>query len=217
MEALLQSPITLALLLLNVGISGYALGVDPSLIDELSFRPHRIENRGEYHRFLTAGFVHAGGAHLAFNMITLYFFGPLLETGMGMRGFEGLGAGAFLVLYFGSEMTAHALTFLAHRTDPHYAAVGASGAISGVLFGFCLYAPLAMLGVMLIIPMPAILFAGLYVVVSVYAIGRRQRGPGGIAHEAHLGGALGGVLLTILLDYPRPITAFLQEMQTLLG
>jgi len=208
MEALLQSPITLALLLLNVGISGYALGVDPSLIDELSFRPHRIENRGEYHRFLTAGFVHAGGAHLAFNMITLYFFGPQLE--------RVLGAGAFLVLYFGSEMTAHALTFLAHRTDPRYAAVGASGAISGVLFGFCLYAPLAMLGVMLIIPMPAILFAVLYVAVSIYAIGQRQRGPGGIAHEAHLGGALGGVLLTILLDYPRPITAFLQQMRGLL-
>ncbi|MFB6248186.1 MAG: rhomboid family intramembrane serine protease [Salinibacter sp.] len=209
MEALLQSPITLALLLLNVGISGYAMLADPSLIDELSFRPRRIAERGEYYRFLTAGFVHAGGAHLAFNMITLYFFGPQLE--------RVLGAGAFLVLYFGSEMAAHTLTFLFHRTDPNYAAVGASGAISGVLFGFCLYAPLTMLGVMMVIPMPAILFAVLYVVVSVYAIGRRQRGPGGIAHEAHLGGALGGVVLTILLDYPRPINTFLREMQGLLG
>lgn len=209
METLLQSPITLALLLLNVGISGYAMGVDPSLIGELSFRPRRIGERGEYYRFLTAGFVHAGGAHLAFNMITLYFFGPQLE--------RILGAGAFLVLYFGSEMAAHGLTFLVHRTDPHYAAVGASGAISGVLFGFCLYAPLAMLGVMMVIPMPAILFAVLYVVVSIYAIGQRQQGPGGIAHEAHLGGALGGVVLTILLDYPRPINTFLREMQSLLG
>ena len=79
MDALLQSPITLALLLLNGAISGYALLVDFSLIDELSFRPVRIRERKEYYRFLTAGFVHAGGAHLAFNMITLYFFGPLLE------------------------------------------------------------------------------------------------------------------------------------------
>lgn len=208
MDALLQSPITLALLLLNVGISGYAMLADTSLIDELSFRPVRIREHGEYYRFLTAGFVHGGGAHLAFNMITLYFFGPLLE--------RILGAGAFLILYFGSEMTAHGLTFLFHRNDPHYAAVGASGAISGVLFAFCLYAPLAMLGVMFVIPMPAILFAVLYVVVSIYAIGQRQ-GPGGIAHEAHLGGALGGIVLTILLDYPRPINAFLREMQTLLG
>jgi membrane associated rhomboid family serine protease len=210
MDALLQSPITLALLLLNVGISGYAMLADLSLIDELSFRPVRIREQGEYYRFLTAGFVHAGGAHLAFNMITLYFFGPQLE--------RLLGAGPFLVLYFGSELAAHGLTFLMHRSDPQYAAVGASGAISGVLFAFCLYAPLAMLGVMLVIPMPAILFAVLYVVVSIYAIGQRQPGVrGGIAHEAHLGGALGGVVITILLDYPRPINSFLREMQGLLG
>ena len=183
--------------------------VDLRLIDELSFRPVRIREQGEYYRFLTAGFVHGGGAHLAFNMITLYFFGPHLE--------RLLGAGPFLVLYFGSEFAAHGLTYLMHRSDPQYAAVGASGAISGVLFAFCLYMPLALLGVMMVIPMPAILFAVLYVVVSVYAIGRRQRGPGGIAHEAHLGGALGGIVLTILLDYPRPINAFLREMQGLLG
>ena len=209
MEQLLNAPITLALLLSNVGISGYAMFADPSLIKELSFRPRRIRERGEYYRFFTAGFVHAGGAHLAFNMITLYFFGPLLE--------RILGAGAFLILYFGSELAAHALTYGMHRNDPNYAAVGASGAISGVLFAFCLYAPLAMLGVMFIIPMPAILFAVLYVVVSIYAIGQRQPGTrGGIAHEAHLGGALGGVVLTILLDYPRPINSFLREMQSLL-
>jgi len=208
MDALLQSPITLALLLLNGAISGYALLVDFSLIDELSFRPVRIRERKEYYRFLTAGFVHGGGAHLAFNMITLYFFGPLLE--------RILGAGAFLILYFGSEMTAHGLTYLYHRTDPHYAAVGASGAISGVLFAFCLYAPLAMLGVMMVIPMPAILFAVLYVAVSVYALGNGGHA-GGIAHEAHLGGALGGIVITILLDCPRPINAFLREMQTLIG
>lgn len=208
MEQLLNAPITLALLLANLGISGYALGLDPSLLDDLSFRPQRIRERGEYHRVFTAGFVHAGGAHLAFNMITLYFFGPLLE--------RILGAGAFLILYFGSELTAHALTFVMHRDDPHYAAVGASGAISGVLFAFCLYAPLAMLGIMFILPMPAIVFAVLYVVGSIYALGSADRRGGGIAHEAHLGGALGGVILTILLDYPRPIQAFLQEMQRLL-
>jgi membrane associated rhomboid family serine protease len=210
MDVLLQSPTTLALLLLNLGISGYAMLVDLRLIDELSFRPVRIREQGEYYRFLTAGFVHGGGAHLAFNMITLYFFGPQLE--------RLLSPGAFLVLYFGSEFAAHGLTYLMHRTDPQYAAVGASGAISGVLFAFCLYFPLRMLGVMMVIPMPAILFAVLYVVVSIYAIGRRQPGTrGGIAHEAHLGGALGGILLTILIDYPRPINSFLREMQSLLG
>jgi membrane associated rhomboid family serine protease len=209
MEQLLQAPITLALLLSNVGVSLYAF-TDPSLLRELSFRPHRVRKNREYYRFLTAGFVHGSGGHLFVNMITLYFFGPLLETFLGTV--------AFLALYFGAELAAHALTFAVHRDDPDYAAVGASGAISGVLFGFCLYRPLAMLGVMFIIPMPALLFAVLYVVVSIYAIQGREPGArGGIAHEAHLGGALTGILLTGLLDYPRAVTSFLQEMQGLLG
>lgn len=209
MERLLQAPITLALLLSNLGVSLYAF-TDPSLIGELSFRPRRIRTNGEYYRFLTAGFVHGSGGHLFVNMITLYFFGPLLEAF--------LGTGAFLLLYFGAELAAHGLTFAFHRDDPNYAAVGASGAISGVLFGFCLYRPLAMLGVMFVIPMPALLFAVLYVVVSLYALqGREQGTRGGIAHEAHLGGALTGILLTALLDYPRAVTSFLREMEGLLG
>ena len=210
MDALLQSPITLALLLLNLGISGYTMLVDVSLLDELSFKPKRIWERGEYYRFLTAGFVHAGGTHLAFNMITLFFFGPLLE--------RILGAGAFLILYFGAEIVAHALTFVVHRTDPHYAAVGASGAISGVLFAFCVFFALRNLYLFFALPIPAIVFAFGYVFGSVYAMrGERQQGfAGGIAHEAHVGGALAGVVLTILLE-PRSVEIFLRSFQGLLG
>ncbi|PEN13073.1 rhomboid family intramembrane serine protease [Longibacter salinarum] len=202
---MLDSPITLGLLIINVAISLYALVSDPSLIRDLSFRPRRIEDHGEYYRFFTAGFVHGGMAHLAFNMITLYFFGPLLE---GV-----LGAGAFLILYFGSDLCANALTFAMHRNDPNYGSIGASGAISGVLFAFCLFAPFAKLYVFFAIPMPAILFAILYVVVSVYAIGQREQGAvGGIAHEAHLGGAIGGVLITIAL-VPTAVNEFIRAIQ----
>ena len=210
MDALLQSPITLALLLLNLGISGYAMLVDLSLIQELSFRPVRIRENGEYYRFLTAGFVHGGGAHLAFNMITLFFFGPLLE--------RILGAGAFLILYFGAEIAAHVLTFVMHRADPNYAAVGASGAISGVVFAFCVFFPLRNLYLFFALPIPAIVFAFGYVFGSIYAMrGERRRGiVGGIAHEAHVGGALAGIVLTILLE-PRSVQIFLKSFEGLLG
>jgi membrane associated rhomboid family serine protease len=212
-EQLLNAPITLALLLANLGVSLYAMGPDPSLLDELSFRPHRIREKGEYYRFLTAGFVHGGGGHLAFNMITFFFFGPLLE--------RILGAGAFLVLYFGSELVAHGLTYVMHRDDPNYAAVGASGAISGVLFGFCVFFPLRNLYLFFALPIPAILFAFGYVFGSIYAIrDRTRRGrasiAAGIAHEAHVGGALAGVVLTILLE-PRSVQVFLRSFQQLLG
>lgn len=205
MGELSAAPITLALLLLNGGISGYSLLSDPSLIGELAFRPRRIVENGEYYRLLSAGFVHGSIAHLAFNMITLFFFGPLLEGVLGPIG--------FLVLYFGSEMAAHGLTFMLNHDDPYYSSIGASGAVSGVVFAFCLFQPFAMLGVFLVIPMPAIIFAVLYVVVSIYALRQRDDGMyGGIAHEAHIGGAVGGVILTILLE-PRAIDAFLRGMQ----
>ncbi len=210
MERLLQAPVTLALLLSNLGVSLYAF-TDPSLIRELSFQPRRIQKHQEFYRFLTAGFVHAGGTHLAFNMITFYFFGPLLE--------EILGIGAFLLLYFGSELAAHALTFLFNRDDPNYSAVGASGAVSGVVFAFCVFFPLRNLYLFFALPIPAILFAFGYVFGSIYAMrgGGQQAGMGDwIAHEAHVGGAVAGVVLTVLLE-PRSVQVFLESFRQLLG
>lgn len=212
MERLLQAPITLALLISNLGVSGYALMADPSLIRDLSFQPRRIQEHGEYHRFLTAGFVHASGTHLAFNMITFYFFGPLLE---GI-----LGTGAFLILYFGSELAAHALTFLFNRTDPNYSAVGASGAVSGVVFAYCVFFPLRNLYLFFALPIPAIVFAFGYVFGSIYAMRSSQEERRGmtdwIAHEAHVGGAIAGVLLTVLL-VPKSVQIFLDSFRRLLG
>lgn len=211
MERLLQTPITLALLLSNLGVSGWAMVADPTLLAELSFQPRRIRKDGEYYRFLTAGFVHAGGTHLAFNMITLFFFGPLLE--------QILGAAGFLVLYFGSELAAHALTFALNWDDPNYSAVGASGAISGVVFAFCVFFPLRNLYLFFALPIPAIVFAFGYVFGSIYAM----RGGGGqqgwsdwIAHEAHVGGALAGIVLTILLR-PDAVQIFLESFRRVVG
>ena len=203
MMDLSAAPVTLILLVINVLVSGYALLVDASLIDRLAFKPRRILEDGEYQRMITAGFVHAGLAHLAFNMITLYFFGPYLERLLGPL--------QFLVLYFGSELAAHGLALAIHRDDARYAAIGASGAVSGVVFAFCLFNPFAMLGVFFIIPMPAIVFAVVYVVGSIYAMRASEGQRGGIAHEAHLGGALAGLVLTVLME-PRAIGIFLQQM-----
>lgn len=197
---LVQTPVTLFFLTLNVLVGAYSLFVDPSLIGKWSFRPYVVRQRQEMGRWLTAGVVHVGLAHLAFNMITLFFFGPLIEGVMGPW--------RFLAVYVGSELAANALTYWRHKDDPNYSAVGASGAISGVLFSFVLFAPFEMLYVFFAIPMPAIVFAVLYVALSIYS---SKQGGGRIAHEAHLGGALGGVILTIAL-YPAVVGIFLQQL-----
>jgi membrane associated rhomboid family serine protease len=197
--ALLETPVTTFFLLLNVLVGVYSLAVDPDLIGRWAFRPAAVR-KGEWERWITAGFVHTGLAHLLFNMVTLWSFGPLIE---GV-----IGPWRFLAVYAGSELAANALTYWRHRDDPAYSAVGASGAISGVVFAFVLFAPWAMLGVLFVIPMPAIVFAFVYIAFSIYASNQQV---GRVAHEAHLGGALGGVVLTLLL-YPAALGIFLRQM-----
>ncbi len=202
-----DSPITLFLILVNVMASLYALFFDHSLIERYSFRPAKILREREYDRLLTAGFIHVSLGHLFFNMFTLFFFGPVLEGILGIW--------RFIVLYFGSELAAHGLALYMHRKSTSYSAVGASGAVSGIVFAFCLWLPFEKIYIFLIpIGIPAILFAFLYVAGSIYAmkVGREQGASGGIAHEAHVGGALGGLLLTMLLQ-PFVIPHFIHQLQ----
>ena len=199
MLALLATPVTTFFLLLNVLVGLYSLLVDPDLIGRWAFRPADVR-KGEWGRWITAGFVHAGFAHLLFNVVTLYFFGPYIE--------QSIGGWRFLVVYIGSELAANALTYWRHRDSQTYSAVGASGAISGIVFAFVLFQPWAMLYVFFAIPMPAIVFAFLYIALSIYASNRQV---GRVAHEAHLGGALGGVLLTLVL-YPEAARIFAAQI-----
>ena len=194
-----QTPITVLLLVSIVMVSGYTLFGNPRLMDRLSFRPVRIPK--EPYRYITGGFVHVSLTHLLFNGVTLYFFGPPLE---GL-----LGSSSFLILYFGSLLCAHGLTHLRYQRSPAYSAVGASGAISGVLISYVLFAPYNLIYIFGILPVPAILFAVIFIAGSLYAV--KSGSADGIAHEAHLGGCLGGVLLTVILQ-PSVVPSFLDRL-----
>ncbi|MYL23494.1 rhomboid family intramembrane serine protease [Halomonas alkaliantarctica] len=198
-----QTPITLLLLAINTLVSLFVLMRRPALLDYLSLVPWRVLRNGELHRLITAGVVHVNGTHLLVNMITLYFFGPWMEVT--------LGSASFLLLYFGAELAAHGFSLVIHRRNPRYAAVGASGAISGVLFAFCLYEPFRLLFLFFVIPIPAIVFAIGFVIISLMAMRRQAGQVGGFAHEAHLGGAFGGVVIAIVLD-PAVLPGLLQQL-----
>lgn len=199
-----DSPVTFVLLLMNGLIGAYTLFVDPSLIERWSFRPYVVRREREYGRWITAGFLHVGLAHLAFNLLSLYSLGPYVEAQ--------LGPWRYLALYLGSDLAANALTYGKYRDNPTYSAVGASGAISGVVFSFVLFQPFATL-ILFPIPIPiwAIVFGVLYLVISTYAARQGGERRGGVAHEAHLGGALGGIALTLLL-YPDALRIFLRQL-----
>lgn len=181
-------PVTLTLLILNVIIGIYTMNVNPALISRMAFRPYFFYHEREVLPIITAGFAHAGLGHLFVNMFTLFFFGPWLEYSIG--------PGAFIAVYFGSMIIAHLATVARFKDDRNYSAVGASGAISGILFSFCLFRPWDMLYIMGIIPMPALLFAVGYVGYSIYAA---KQAADNVAHEAHLGGAIGGIIITLIV------------------
>nr|WP_281373804.1 rhomboid family intramembrane serine protease [Parvularcula dongshanensis] len=142
---------------------------------------------GQWYRMVTPAFLHADIGHLLVNMLTLYFFGPAVEVVYGTSGLA--------IIYLGSQLAAQGYTLYRKRDDASYNALGASGAVSGVVLAFCVFAPLAKLYLFFAIPVPAFAFGLGYVAYSSFAMS----GKGRIAHEAHLGGAIGGAVLAILL------------------
>ncbi len=197
----LHAPASLLLILVIALVSGYAMTVRRDLVEKLSLQPRRVMADKEYYRLASAWLIHGGFGHLAINLFTLFAFGPAVEAL--------LGTGAFLAVFFGAELAANGLTVLLQRESPSYASVGASGAISGDLFSYSLYRPTDLIYLFAAIPIPAWLFALLFVAGSIYAM-KRSGARGGIAHEAHLGGALGGIIVTILLN-PGVVGTFLRE------
>ena len=160
------------------------------VIERSLFRPYHFLRRRQYATPITSGFVHADLPHLVFNMLTFYFFAFPLEKQIGPL--------RFAALYFLALVVSDAGTYLKHRNDPQYASLGASGAISAVLFAAIVYFPWMELFIIPIpLPIPAPLFAVAYVGYSWWSA-RHARGR--INHDAHLGGALFGLLFVLLTD-----------------
>ena len=141
---------------------------------------------GEQIRMISSGFLHVDIMHLAFNMLTLWFFAPVVIGYMGEL--------SFLLVYFSSLIFGSLLTLLLHKDDYSYRAIGASGAVTGVLYSAILLQPDMMLGIFFIIPMPAYVFGILYLLYSIY--GMRAKNDN-IGHTAHFGGAIGGYIFTL--------------------
>lgn len=198
----MDTPVTYTLIVLNAIVSGYCLLANPALADRLALHVGAVLRGQQYERLVTSGFVHGGLMHFAFNMITLHSFGRYMELQ--------LGGAAFTLLYLASLVGSSLLMVAIKRADLNYAAIGASGAVSGVMFGFCLFHPFGVLQIFPIpVDIPAVIFAIVFIGFSIDAA--RSGVLPGIAHEGHLGGALTGVLLTMLLE-PTALGHFLQQV-----
>lgn len=189
----------------------------PRLMERYLMWPPGVSRHREYDRLLTHGFLHQDGMHLIFNLVTLYSFGPIVErwfvyrTGelIGMDSARFVGDIAYLLFYLSAVVVAILPSYTRHRDDHRYASLGASGAVSAVLFSAILLDPwMRIMFLILPIPIPAFIYAGLYVAVSIWL---ERRGGGRVNHNAHLTGAAYGVAITLMLD-PLQAGRFLQRI-----
>jgi len=175
------------------------------LMDDLIFYPPAITRDNQWYRFVTSGFIHADMMHLGFNMLTLYFFGRNWE--IVYTDYLGVSKLWYPILYFSALIVSQIPSYLKNRNNYYYRSLGASGAVSAIVFSMILLMPWSTLYVF-IIPVPAIVYAVFYLGYSVYM---SKKGGDSVNHDAHLWGAIFGIIFSIAL-HPEVLTIFLQEM-----
>ncbi|WP_108425690.1 rhomboid family intramembrane serine protease [Flagellimonas amoyensis] len=177
---------TIAIIAINVIVSLRGFN-DTAFFDRYKFSIGGIQ-AGQRERMATSGFLHVDLSHLFFNMFTLYFFANVVISWFG--------PGKFLIIYFVSLLGGSLLALFFHKDEPFYSAVGASGAVTGILYAAILLNPDMQLGIMFIpIPLPAYVLGIGYLLYSIYGMKSRL---GNIGHTAHFGGAIGGYATTLL-------------------
>jgi membrane associated rhomboid family serine protease len=199
-QYLTAAPVASVIFAVTIAISLFAFYND-NLYTRFILQPYNV-SRGKYlYALITSGFIHADWTHLLFNMMTFYFFAFQLEAAIGHW--------QFALLYGLSLILSDIPTVIKHKNDFWYRSLGASGAISAVVFSAILFNPLGkMMLLFLPIPIPAVLFGILYLVYCTYA---SKRGIGNINHDAHFFGALSGILITIIL-IPQIVPYFLHSV-----
>lgn len=193
---------TLVIIAVTCVVSFIAFG-SVKVMDALIFWPPAVTRRHDYSRFIGYGLVHADGRHLLFNMVTLYFFGRAMEGFINAH----LGTYGFVFFYVLGLVVSIVPSYLRHRDDDQYRSLGASGAVSAVLFAFILLRPWSTI-LIIAFPLPAIVYAVLYLGYTIYM---DRKDAGRINHSAHLWGAAYGVVFMVVME-PRVIGVFLDEL-----
>ncbi|HMI04541.1 MAG TPA: rhomboid family intramembrane serine protease [Pedobacter sp.] len=200
-----ETPVASLIFLFTIITSIYAFS-NPDLHGKFMLNPYNVSRRHRVYTLITSGLIHADWMHLIFNMMTFFFFAFQLEAIIGSVNFA--------ILYFVSLIASDIPSVIKHKNDIWYNSLGASGAISAVLFSYILFVPFSS---MIIFPIPipiwAIVFGPLYLVYCVYA---SRQGRDHINHDAHFFGALAGLILTVLL-VPGVIPHFIEQIQMKIG
>lgn len=189
-------------------ISSYYAWKNPTYMSQSMFTPYHIHKKGEYQRFIFSGFIHKDGTHLLFNMFTFYFFGNVVEQFLQYRFGFIPGTIVYVLFYLVAIVIADLPTYFKHREDPTYHALGASGGTSATVFASIILMPLSNICLFGIFCLPGFLLGILFLVYSFY---KGKQGLDNINHDAHLYGAIFGILFIIILS-PHSGMQFIEQL-----
>lgn len=195
------------ILLISIGIFSYQAFGNREMFRKYLFNPYIIIRNKEWIRFVSSAWLHGDMMHLLVNLFVLYSFGGYLE-GAFSAWFGGVGSFYYLFIFLSSVIIAHIPSYIKHKDNYAFSSVGASGGVSGVLFAYILINPLSKLYLFLAIPVNSLIFGILYLVYSFYM---SKRGQDNINHDAHIWGAIGGMVMLVLIK-PQVFTNFLGQL-----
>jgi membrane associated rhomboid family serine protease len=204
--------ITVVILAITCIVSFTAFS-NEKLMEDLIFYPPAVTNRNQWYRFITSGFIHADIMHLAFNMYSFYLFGRMVEDAF-IQIFGVKGKLLYILLYIIALIVCLLPTYLNNKDNYHYRSLGASGAVSAVIFAGIFIYPTMKMGLFLIpVMVPGFVFGPIFLLLSAYLA---KRGHGNINHSAHIWGGIFGIVFLIvcsqfLSDY-RPVEMFVSQV-----
>jgi membrane associated rhomboid family serine protease len=208
--------ITLIILIVTCIISIVAFN-NQKLIDNLIFYPPAVAEQQQYYLFITCGFIHANVPHLAFNMYSFWIFGEYVEI-LFMTVFGPVGRWYYLLMYISALVVCLLPTYTKNKDNYHYRSLGASGAVSAVIFAFIFLNPLQGIGLIFLpreLMIPGFIFGFIYLVVSSYL---DKKGGGNINHSAHIWGAVYGIVFLIIAGFlfseKNLLSGFLQAVKS---
>jgi membrane associated rhomboid family serine protease len=213
----MELTITLGIIIITclVSIGGFSSN---KIINDLIFYPPAVRESRQWYRFISCGLIHADIGHLAFNMYALYIFGIHVENGFSQI-FGNSGKIIYLVMYITALVACLMPTYSKHKNDYYYRSLGASGAVSAVIFSFILLYPLQKMGLIFLpVMIPGFIFGLLYLVVSTVL---EKKAAGNVNHSAHIWGALYGIGFLITACYASStypvLTAFVDQVKDYLS
>jgi len=194
------------LIIIITAIISYISQRRQDIMQKLIMHPYTVTRQNQYYRLLTSGFIHSGLIHFFFNMLALYFFGPYIEA-IFKELYPVSGSVLFIVFYLSAIVVSDLTSLRKHKDNSGYFSLGASGAVSAVVFSWIMFFPTRTIYVYFI-PMPGFILGALYLIYSYY----QSKNPDShINHDAHLWGSIYGIIFTTIL-YPSAIPRFIQQL-----